>query len=211
MTGVIYADVLFLINVYITYALLMLTSLFLGLTPSRVRMLFAAVVGGVSSFIIFIPELSNALSGLIRLVLCQCFCIIAFSFGGIRQLVRQSAVFLGVNFLLAGLMFGLWYFVSTSAGYISHNLSIFASRSFSLASLSTSSALSKPILLPILMRSFASSHRLVGTNTLVLMRTFAFFVMETRYNICPYPFPSSFVEIDFFMDAIAYKFNALQR
>ena len=117
MTGVIYADVLFLINVYITYALLMLTSLFLGLTPSRVRMLFAAVAGGVSSFIIFIPELSNALSGLIRLVLCQCFCIIAFSFGSIRQLVRQSAVFLGVNFLLAGLMFALWYFVSPSAVY----------------------------------------------------------------------------------------------
>lgn len=117
MTGVIYADVLFLLNVYITYALLMLTSLFLGLTPSRLRIFFAALIGGASSFIIFIPELSNTLSGLIRLVLCQCFCLVAFSYSNIRQLLRQSAVFLGVNFLLAGMMFAVWYFVSPSAVY----------------------------------------------------------------------------------------------
>lgn len=117
MTGVIYADVLFIINVYITYALLMLTALFLGIAPSRGRIFLSALVGGLSSFIIFIPDMSNAFSIIIRFVLCQCFCLAAFSFKGIRQLVRQCAVFLGVNFLFAGLMFAVWYFVSPSAVY----------------------------------------------------------------------------------------------
>lgn len=117
MTGVIYADVLFVVNVYITYALLMLTALFLGIAPERMRIFLASIIGGLSSFIIFIPHISDIFSGLIRLVLCQCFCLVAFSFKGIRQLVRQCAVFLGVNFLFAGLMFALWYFVSPSAVY----------------------------------------------------------------------------------------------
>lgn len=117
MTGVIYADVLFVINVYITYALLMLTALFLGIAPSRLRILLSAVVGGLSSFIIFLPDIDNAASIVIRFVLCQCFCIVAFSFSGIRQLVRQCAVFFGVNFLFAGLMFAIWYFLSPTAVY----------------------------------------------------------------------------------------------
>ncbi len=117
MTGVIYADVLFVINVYITYALLMLTSLFLGIIPARMKIFLASIIGGLSSFIILVPDISDIFSGLIRLALCQCFCIVAFSFRGVRQLVRQCAVFLCVNFLFAGLMFAIWYFVSPSAVY----------------------------------------------------------------------------------------------
>lgn len=117
MTGVIYADVLFVINVYITYALLMLTCVFLGLSQMRLRILLASVIGGLSSFIIFFSDIPEIFSIIIRLALCLCFCLIAFSFRGIRQLVRQCAVFLGVNFLFAGLMFAIWYFVSPTAVY----------------------------------------------------------------------------------------------
>lgn len=117
MTGVVYADVLFIINVYITYALLMLTALFLGLTPKRIRLLFSGVLGGLSSFLILIPGINEVVSGFIRLLLCFIFCLAAFSYRGIRQLIRQLSVFLGVNFLFAGLMFALWYFVSPSAVY----------------------------------------------------------------------------------------------
>ncbi len=132
MTGVIYADVLFVINVYITYALLMLTSLFLGITPARMRILLASIIGGLSSFIILVPDISEIFSGFIRLVLCQCFCIVAFSFKGIRQLVRQCAVFLGVNFLFAGLMFAIWYFVSPTAVYYNTGVVYFDIDTFSL-------------------------------------------------------------------------------
>lgn len=117
MTGVIYADVLFIINVYITYALLMLSALFLGISPNRKRVFLASVLGGLSSFLIFIPNMGNFISIVVRLVLCQGLCLVAFSFSSIRQLVRQCIVFLGVNFIFAGIMFALWYFVSPTAVY----------------------------------------------------------------------------------------------
>ena len=117
MSGVIYADILFILNVYITYALLMLTAMFLGVTPVRLRLLVASIIGGISSFIIFIPEINDALLGVIRLALCIIFCFVGFSCKSVRQSIRQIAVFLGVNFLFAGLMFAIWYFVSPTAVY----------------------------------------------------------------------------------------------
>lgn len=117
MSGVIYADVLFILNVYITYALLMLTAMFLGINPKRLRLLVSGIIGGLSSFIILIPDINAAVSGVLRVILCVLFCLISFSFRGTRQCLRQIVTFLGVNFLFAGLMFALWYFVSPTAVY----------------------------------------------------------------------------------------------
>ena len=117
MSGVIYADVLFILNVYITYALLMLTAVFLGISPKRVRILLASIIGGLSSFLILVEGLNAIVSGAIRLILCIIFCLVSFSFKGTRQCLRQVVTFLGVNFLFAGLMFAIWYFVSPTAVY----------------------------------------------------------------------------------------------
>lgn len=117
MSGVIYADVLFILNVYITYALLMLTALFLGVRAKRLRLLAASIIGGIGSFIILLPEINAVFLGVIRLVLCLVFCLAGFSFVSIRQTLRQAATFLGVNFLFAGLMFAVWYFISPTAVY----------------------------------------------------------------------------------------------
>ncbi len=125
MTGVIYADVLFVVNIYITYALLMLTTLFLSLTPDRLRLFLAGILGGFSSFLILIPNISTAALGVFRVALCLCFCLIAFKYNGVKQLIRQSLIFLCVNFLFAGLMLAVWYFVSPSAVYYNSGIVYF--------------------------------------------------------------------------------------
>ena len=125
MSGVIYADVLFVLNVYITYALLMLTALFLGITPRRLRLLSASVIGGLGSLFILVPGINAFFLGFLRVVLCLVFSIIAFSYKGIRQLLRQSVTFLAVNFLFAGIMFALWYFVAPSAVYYNSGIVYF--------------------------------------------------------------------------------------
>ncbi len=117
MSGVIYADVLFVLNVYITYALLLLTALFLGIAPKRMRLFLAGVIGGSSSLFVLLPEINTAFLGALRVVLCLVFSAVAFRYNGIRQLLRQSVTFLAVNFLFAGLMFAVWYFVTPSAVY----------------------------------------------------------------------------------------------
>ena len=117
MTGVIYADVLFILNTYITYAILMLTALLLHLSPSRLRVFLSSVLGGVCSLSLLLPIANEGFLGVLRLVLCLVLPIVAFSFGSIRQAFRKIAVFLTVNFIFAGLMFAIWYFVSPTAVY----------------------------------------------------------------------------------------------
>jgi stage II sporulation protein GA (sporulation sigma-E factor processing peptidase) len=125
MSEIIYADVLFVLNVYITYALMLLTALFLGVVPRRPRLFLAGVLGGLSSLFILIPEISTAFLGFLRVVLCLVFSAVAFSCKGIRQLIRQSVTFLAVNFLFAGLMFAIWYFVTPSAVYYNSGIIYF--------------------------------------------------------------------------------------
>lgn len=117
MTGVIYADVLFILNTYITYAILLLTGIFLRASFKRLKVLSASIVGGLASFLILIPQVSDAVLGVARLVLCFILPIAAFSYRGIRILFRQTTVFLVINFIFAGIMFALWYFVNPSAMY----------------------------------------------------------------------------------------------
>ena len=117
MTGVIYADVLFILNTYITYAILMLTALFLHISPSRLRALTSAIIGGIGSLIILFPWADNGVLGFIRLVLCLVLPLVSFSYSGIKTLAKQVVIFLSVNFLFAGIMFAIWYFVSPTAVY----------------------------------------------------------------------------------------------
>ena len=66
---------------------------------------------------ILLPWAGENILGFIRLVLCLVLPFVAFSYCGIRSLAKQCAVFLGVNFLFAGIIFALWYFVSPTAVY----------------------------------------------------------------------------------------------
>ena len=117
MTGVIYADVLFILNTYITYAILFLTAVLLHLSPERLRLLFASIIGGISSLIIIFPWANDGILGFLRLILCLVLPLVSFTFSGIKTLVRQVFIFLSVNFLFAGIMFAIWFFVSPTAVY----------------------------------------------------------------------------------------------
>ena len=133
MTGVIYADVLLILNTYINYAILILTALFLHISVSRLRVLIAAVIGGICSLIVLLPFCSEVVLGFLRLFLCIALPIVSFDYRGIKPLVKQIGVFLSVNFLFAGIMFALWYFVSPSAVYYNTGIFYFDMEPLSLA------------------------------------------------------------------------------
>ncbi len=135
MTGVIYADVLFILNTYITYAILLLTAIFLHLSPSRLRLLLASIIGGAGSLIIIFPWANDVILGFLRLVLCAVLPAVAFSFGGIKQAFRKIAVFLTVNFIFAGLMFAIWYFISPTAVYYNTGIVYFDIDALSLVAI----------------------------------------------------------------------------
>lgn len=110
MTQVIYADVLFILNTYITYALLLLTALISGFKATRLRLTSAALLGGLYSLIILIPGISDSLITLSRVPAAIIFLFISFSAKNKNQILRIFCTFFLVNFIFAGLMLALWYF-----------------------------------------------------------------------------------------------------
>ena len=56
MTQIVYADVLFVTNMLITYLLLSLVASIFSAEKSVLRMLISSVIGGVFSFYILAPE-----------------------------------------------------------------------------------------------------------------------------------------------------------
>ncbi len=118
LTQVIYADVLFILNVYITYALLMLTAFISGAAASRWRIAAASAVGGLYSFVILIPHISDTVLALSRIPAAVVFILISFGKVRIRPFVRNFSCFFLVNFIFAGFMLALWYFVNPQNIYL---------------------------------------------------------------------------------------------
>lgn len=99
---IIYADILVIINIYITYFSLKATARILHLGYKTKRIIAAAVLGGISALSAVIP-LSFIPSVLIRFALTSAITIVAFGFPGIKTLVFRSMVNLASATLVCGI------------------------------------------------------------------------------------------------------------
>lgn len=118
MTQVIYADVLFILNAYITYTLILITSLISRTESGRLRLTAAAFIGGAYSLIILVPDISDDLITFSRVPAAMLFIFIAFGKVSPRVFVRLFTWFFLVNFIFAGLMLALWYFIHPANMYM---------------------------------------------------------------------------------------------
>lgn len=110
MTGVVYADILFIINTYVTYALLRATSLVCRANASRLRTVLCSLLGGTFSFIVLFNGIPNYVIGLSRLVFGVVLVLAMYFPVRGKRLLRLLLGFFLVNFVFAGLMFALWFF-----------------------------------------------------------------------------------------------------
>ncbi len=108
---VVYADVLIILNTYVNFALLRLTSLISSTGASRWRLFLSSLFGGVYSLIILVDGISSFVSFILKVSVCALMTLIAFGYGDIRRYIKKTLAFLFVNFLFAGAMFALWIFV----------------------------------------------------------------------------------------------------
>jgi len=106
---VVYIDVLFLINLYVTYFELLSVCIFTHKNISRIRIIIASVIGGIFSFVIFLPDDSVLLSTVIKLISCVIISAVAM---GVKEIFKNTVFLLLVNFVFAGLMLCLWLFVA---------------------------------------------------------------------------------------------------
>lgn len=117
MPGVIYADVLVIINLYVTYFLLLSSALLSKQQVSRLRLLFSSFFGGFYSLSILIPSEYKLVCVLVKIGAAILPVVITFGIKNPAAYLRAQMSFLLCNFLFAGLMFGLWYFISPSGMY----------------------------------------------------------------------------------------------
>lgn len=106
----IYLDVLFLLNFFITWLLLMATVKLMNAPKKRWRLLCGSLLGGVFSLLILFPVSGWALC-MIRLSMGVLLVMLVFwERGKGRQTAKAGFCFFVVNFLFAGVMLALWNF-----------------------------------------------------------------------------------------------------
>lgn len=102
MKMVIYVDVLISFNTIVTYVLLVCTRVLCRFPTSKTGVLISSVFGGLSSLMIFLPELGFGLSFVCRAVVCSLITFIAFLPNSIRGFLKAAISFLGVSCLFGG-------------------------------------------------------------------------------------------------------------
>ncbi len=122
---VIYADVLFIINFFITFLLLQLTEKLCKRNERLWRMVAASFLGGGYSLVILVDELAPAVSWLGRLAAAFIIILVAFSWQGFKCLLKETAVFFLSNFILLGLVVGLWLLLKPAGVVINNSVVYF--------------------------------------------------------------------------------------
>lgn len=117
---VIYLDVLIVLNWFIDYLLLSSTARILRLPFRRWRMVLGALLGGVSSCLIFLPAMPFPLSMLIKAVAGSLIVLMSFPWLGLRSFGKQLLVFVVISALFAGVATAVWYFAAP-AGFVVAN------------------------------------------------------------------------------------------
>lgn len=109
---IIYIDVLFLINLYVTYFQLLSVCIFTHTYISKIRIILSSVAGGAFSLVIFLPD-DNALIGVIvKILSCVILSLSAFGLRNLNTFLKNTFFLLLVNFIFAGLMLCLWLFIA---------------------------------------------------------------------------------------------------
>jgi len=125
MQRVIYADVLVVINVYITYFLLKSTALLTKENPDRLRLFLASLLGGIYSLTVLFPEKVQDFVSVARFAAAAAFVVIAFGFSSPRAFLRLNLSFLFCSFVFAGLMLAIWYFICPAGMYFNGSVIYF--------------------------------------------------------------------------------------
>lgn len=109
MTTVVYADILFILNAYITDLLLLLCGRLCREQSARGRRAVASLLGGGAAFLIFVPNLPRSVLVLSRLPVAAVLVFAAWGFVGRGRFLRLYGGFFLVSFVFAGLMGALWH------------------------------------------------------------------------------------------------------
>ena len=113
MKQTVYVDVLISINLLVDYFLLYATAIISGRSRERARLCIAAVIGGASSLIILLPNLTRIAGAAFAIAVSVLMTAVGFSPGGWRTFLRTALVLYALSAAYSGIMLLLWYYTGT--------------------------------------------------------------------------------------------------
>lgn len=133
MKNTIYVDVLILINIYVGYFLFASTRKLINATVNRIRMIIGCIVSGLYSLIILLDmNLFELL--IIKLLMGLSLCAIVFlKKNQFKYYIKSVLIFFAVSCLYAGLMLGIWYFITPSSMQFKNGIVYFNISALTLA------------------------------------------------------------------------------
>ncbi|MEY9091841.1 sigma-E processing peptidase SpoIIGA [Paenibacillus sp. RC84] len=111
---VVYADLIFLVNVVMDAAVLLVTARTRRLSFKPWKLLLSSALGGSYVLLMFVPSLSFLFTFAAKIIMSLCMVWIAFGYGSLQRFLRNTGTFYVVNFVAAGGVFGLNYVFQTS-------------------------------------------------------------------------------------------------
>ncbi len=108
----IYIDVLIILNVYVNFFLLKITSSFTHFPLKTWRCIASSFYGSIYSLLILIPDISETIVTIIKLAAAVTIIMIAFGIHGKKRLLLNTAAFFSANFILAGTVYAVYSWFS---------------------------------------------------------------------------------------------------
>lgn len=105
---VVYADILFVVNLIVDYFLLKVTLKILKMSPKTWRMVLSAVTGALFSFYIFLPPSSVLLEFLVHLSMSGVMTLVCVGFKSFKFFSRAIITLFVVTCGYGGIMTALW-------------------------------------------------------------------------------------------------------
>lgn len=126
MKQIIYIDVLIAVNLFINYFLIISTAKFLHLKPTKLRMIFGEILGGIYSLYILLPPTNFFISLIVKFLMAASIIFAAFKFSGIKIFFKALICFYLINFAFSGIMLALWCTLRPSGMAINNGVVYFS-------------------------------------------------------------------------------------
>ncbi len=117
----IYIDVLIILNAYVDYILLFACGKLCSIKIKHSRLIIAALVGGVTTLTIFLPE--SKFTSIIYTLISSL--LISFLSFGKRQIIKTTAVFYITACIYSGAVMLIWQLCNTNKIIINNNVVYF--------------------------------------------------------------------------------------
>ena len=122
----IYVDVLFVLNFFITYLLLLLTKSLVKFTSKAGRLLFGALIGGVYSLVILAPDLNFFVSLIGKLFESMLIVAASFNIKRLTVFLKTLACFYFSNMLFLGIILALWFWIKPKGIVVNNGIPYFS-------------------------------------------------------------------------------------